>query len=160
MAKKWTKGIVGLAAIGAAAAGILYMKNKKDNEDLEDEFSDDFEDLDFDLDDDLDDTSEREYVPLNNGSSEEETEDSSAEKIPDRERPLWLFSGVFRRRFRQILCFEKSPTFRFVILHNTLESNDLRKHTSSKPLKSGKSLFLTKFSAADFLSRHPSKLPF
>ena len=24
MAKKWTKGIVGLAAIGAAAAGILY----------------------------------------------------------------------------------------------------------------------------------------
>lgn len=29
MAKKWTKGIVGLAAIGAAAAGILYMKNKK-----------------------------------------------------------------------------------------------------------------------------------
>lgn len=29
MAKKWTKGIVGLAAIGAAAAGILYMKNKR-----------------------------------------------------------------------------------------------------------------------------------
>ena len=49
MAKKWTKGIVGLAAIGAAAAGILYMKNKKDNEELEDEFADDFEDLDFDL---------------------------------------------------------------------------------------------------------------
>ena len=45
MAKKWTKGIVGLAAIGAAAAGILYMKNKKDNEDLEDEFADDFEDI-------------------------------------------------------------------------------------------------------------------
>ena len=70
MAKKWTKGIVGLAAIGAAAAGILYMKNKKDNEELEDEFADDFEDLDFDL-DDLSDTSGREYVPLNNGSSEE-----------------------------------------------------------------------------------------
>ena len=35
MAKKWTKGIVGLAAIGAAAAGILYMKNKKDEQTLE-----------------------------------------------------------------------------------------------------------------------------
>ena len=75
MAKKWTKGIVGLAAIGAAAAGILYMKNKKDNEDLDDEFADDFEDLDFDLDDDLSDTSGREYVPLNNGSSEEAASD-------------------------------------------------------------------------------------
>ena len=81
MAKKWTKGIVGLAAIGAAAAGILYMKNKKDNEDLEDEFADDFEDLDFDLDDDLSDTSGREYVPLNNAVSSEETDaDSSSEE--------------------------------------------------------------------------------
>lgn len=80
MAKKWTKGIVGLAAIGAAAAGILYMKNKKDNEDLEDEFADDFEDLDFDLDDDLSDTSGREYVPLNNTPSEDKTEKVSAEE--------------------------------------------------------------------------------
>ena len=82
MAKKWTKGIVGLAAIGAAAAGILYMKNKKDNEDLEDEF----EDLDFDLDDDLSDTSGREYVPLNNAVSSEETDaDSSSEENSSEE---------------------------------------------------------------------------
>ena len=64
--------------------------------------------------------------------------DSSAEEIPDRERLLGRFSGVFRRSFRQILCFEKSPTFRFVILHNTLESNDLRKHTSDMTEKVGK----------------------
>ena len=86
MAKKWTKGIVGLVAIGAAAAGILYMKNKKDNEDLEDEFADDFEDLDFDLDDDLSDTSGREYVPLNNAVSSEETDaDSSSEENSSEE---------------------------------------------------------------------------
>lgn len=84
MAKKWTKGIVGLAAIGAAAAGILYMKNKKDNEDLEDEFADDFEDLDFDLDDDLSDTSGREYVPLNNAVSSEETEAVSENPEDDK----------------------------------------------------------------------------
>ena len=71
MAKKWTKGIVGLAAIGAAAAGILYMKNKKDNEDL---------------DDDLSDTSGREYVPLNNAVSSEETDaDSSSEENSSEE---------------------------------------------------------------------------
>ena len=80
---KWKKGIVGLAAIGAAAAGILYMKNKKENEDLEDEFGDDFEDLDFDLDDDLGDTSGREYVPLNNASHSESAKGEAVEQKPE-----------------------------------------------------------------------------
>ena len=49
---KWSKKLLGLAAIGSAAAGLVYyLKKSKKNED--DDFNDDFEDEDFDLDNDL-----------------------------------------------------------------------------------------------------------
>ncbi len=49
---KWRKKLLGLAAIGSAAAGLVYyFKEVKKNED--DDFNDDFEDEDFDLDNDL-----------------------------------------------------------------------------------------------------------
>ena len=43
---KWSKKLLGLAAIGSAAAGLVYyLKKSKKNED--DDFNDDFEDEDF-----------------------------------------------------------------------------------------------------------------
>ena len=60
---KWSKKLLGLAAIGSAAAGLVYyLKKSKKNED--DDFNDDFEDEDFDLDNDLQPV-DRGYVDLN-----------------------------------------------------------------------------------------------
>ncbi len=91
------KRLLGLAAVGgAAAAGVIYYLNKSDKSG--DDFLDDLDD-DFDLDDDLNPAAEREYVSLNtdakaenkeedgeaqagdeeNGSSAEETEDTPAD---------------------------------------------------------------------------------
>ena len=72
---KWSKKLLGLAAIGSAAAGLVYyLKKSKKNED--DDFNDDFEDEDFDLDNDLQPV-DRGYVDLNAGKvSPEETDET------------------------------------------------------------------------------------
>jgi len=49
---KWIKKLLGLAAIGSAAAGLVYYFKKSKKDEGED-FNDDFEDEDFDLDNDL-----------------------------------------------------------------------------------------------------------
>lgn len=71
---KWIKRLLGLAAIGGAAAGLVYYFKSK-NVDA-DEFEDCFEDNDFDLDSDLK-PADREYVSLTPAA---DTED--AEKVP------------------------------------------------------------------------------
>lgn len=60
---KWSKKLLGLAAIGSAAAGLVYYFKKSKKWD-EDDFNDDFEDEDFDLDNDLQPV-DRGYVNLN-----------------------------------------------------------------------------------------------
>ena len=60
---KWSKKLLGLAAIGSAAAGLVYYL-KKSKKDEDDDFNDDFEDEDFDLDNDLQPV-DRGYVDLN-----------------------------------------------------------------------------------------------
>nr|WP_296093476.1 hypothetical protein [uncultured Dorea sp.] len=72
---KWSKKILGLAAIGSAAAGLVYYFKKSKKWD-EDDFNDDFEDEDFDLDNDLQPV-DRGYVNLN--ASKETTEDADSE---------------------------------------------------------------------------------
>lgn len=59
----WGKRLLGLAAVGGAAAGLVYYLKSKENIDMDD-FDDDFEDDDFDLDNDLKPVTDREYVPL------------------------------------------------------------------------------------------------
>ena len=80
--KDWIKKVLGLAAIGSAAAGLVYYF-KKSRKDDEEDFNDDFEDDDFDLDNDLQPV-DRGYVDLNAGkttSSEEDTaEDTASEE--------------------------------------------------------------------------------
>lgn len=71
---KWIKRLLGLAAIGGAAAGLVYYFKSK-NVDV-DEFEDCFEDNDFDLDSDLK-PADREYVSLTPAADTEE-----AEKVP------------------------------------------------------------------------------
>ncbi len=63
---KWIKKLLGLAAIGSAAAGLVYYFKKSKKDEGED-FNDDFEDEDFDLDNDLQPV-DREYVDLNAGT--------------------------------------------------------------------------------------------
>lgn len=61
--RDWGKKLLGLAAIGGAAAGAIYYLKKiksTDNDVLEN----DFEDEDFDLDEDLKPVTDREYVSL------------------------------------------------------------------------------------------------
>ena len=75
---KWGKRLLGLAAIGgAAAAGTFYYLKKKDMVNADD-FEDDYEDEDFDLDSDLKPVSDREYVPLNSVSNEAVKEETPA----------------------------------------------------------------------------------
>ena len=59
---KWMKKLLGLAAIGSAAAGLVYYFKKSKKDEGED-FNDDFEDEDFDLDNDLQPV-DRGYVDL------------------------------------------------------------------------------------------------
>ena len=81
---KWSKKLLGLAAIGSAAAGLVYyLKKSKKNKD--DDFNDDFEDEDFDLDNDLQPV-DRGYVDLNAAKTtteEDSTEDTSADNTED-----------------------------------------------------------------------------
>ena len=81
---KWLKSLLGIAAIGGAAAGLFYFL-KKSNSDLEDEFDDVFEDEDFDLDNDLKPAADREYVSLN---SQTKTEESVEEVETLEEAPV------------------------------------------------------------------------
>ena len=70
---KWMKKLLGLAAIGSAAAGLVYYF-KKSKKDVDEDFNDDFEDEDFDLDNDIH-QFDRGYVDLNAGkASPEEAE--------------------------------------------------------------------------------------
>lgn len=72
---KWMKKLLGLAAIGSAAAGLVYYF-KKSKKDVDEDFNDDFEDEDFDLDNDLQPV-DRGYVDLNAGkASPEEADDA------------------------------------------------------------------------------------
>ena len=78
---KWGKRLLGLAAIGgAAAAGTFYYLKKKDMVN-----ADDFEDEDFDLDSDLKPVSDREYVPLNSVSKEAAEEETPEVSEDDSE---------------------------------------------------------------------------
>ena len=75
---KWLKRLLGIAAIGGAAAGVFYYFKKSDS-DMEDEFEDEFEDEDFDLDNDLKPAADREYVSLNSQPKTEEVAEEVAE---------------------------------------------------------------------------------
>ena len=61
---KWIKRVLGLAAVGSAAAGLYYYLKKSSSDNTDDDM-DDFEDEDFDLDNDLKPVGDREDVPLN-----------------------------------------------------------------------------------------------
>lgn len=77
---KWSKRLLGLAAMGSAIAGLVYYLKKSDSP-KEEEMTDDFEDEDFDLDHDLKPVSDREYVPLNTQpKTEEAVKDDEAEE--------------------------------------------------------------------------------
>lgn len=71
---KWGKKLLGLAAIGGAAAGLVYYLKSKEELDLDD-FDDELDDDDFDLDNDLKPVGERGYVPL---TPKKEAEDADA----------------------------------------------------------------------------------
>ncbi len=75
---KWLKRLLGLAAIGGAAAGVFYFL-KKSESDIEEEFEDVFEDEDFDLDNDLKPASDREYVSLTPQAEAEAVEETVEE---------------------------------------------------------------------------------
>ena len=74
---KWMKKLLGLAAIGSAAAGLVYYF-KKSKKDVDEDFNDDFEDEDFDLDNDLQPV-DRGYVDLNAGKASLEEADDAEE---------------------------------------------------------------------------------
>ena len=88
---KWIKRVLGLAAVGSAAAGLYYYL-KKSSSDTTDDDMDEFEDEDFDLDNDLKPVGDREYVPLNTPAKESgeakmdsEPEEDSTEEAPREE---------------------------------------------------------------------------
>lgn len=83
---KWLKRLLGIAAIGGAAAGLFYFLKKSDS-DFEDEFDDVFEDEDFDLDNDLKPASDREYVSLNAQQKAEEVAEETTEEAASEEEP-------------------------------------------------------------------------
>ncbi len=89
---KWIKRVLGLAAVGSAAAGLYYYLKKSSSDNTDDDM-DDFEDEDFDLDNDLKPVGDREYVPLNTppkgGSDAKEAdaeEEATAEPSADEDK--------------------------------------------------------------------------
>lgn len=78
---KWGKKLLGLAAIGGAAAGLVYYLKSKEELDLDD-FDDELDDDDFDLDNDLKPVGERGYVPLTPKKEAEGTDASDDEEAP------------------------------------------------------------------------------
>lgn len=79
---KWGKKLLGLAAIGGAAAGLVYYLKSKEELDLDD-FDDELDDDDFDLDNDLKPVGERGYVPLTPKKEAEYADASDDEKAPE-----------------------------------------------------------------------------
>ena len=79
---KWGKKLLGLAAIGGAAAGLVYYLKSKEELDLDD-FDDELDDDDFDLDNDLKPVGERGYVPLTPKKEVEDADASDDEKAPE-----------------------------------------------------------------------------
>lgn len=75
--EKWLKRLLGITAISALIAGIVYYF--KQSSVSEDDFEDMFEDEDFDLDNDLKPVGDREYVSLTPKTSEEKEEEAAAE---------------------------------------------------------------------------------
>lgn len=86
MSKKFAKILGGLAAVGAAAAGIFYWYKKKNfEEDFEDEFNEDFEAEEFELDEDLKEVSDRGYTTLTPSSEAEAKEEPASEETASDE---------------------------------------------------------------------------
>lgn len=85
---KFLKRVLGIAAIGAAVAGVVYYL--KQNQVSDEDFEDEFEDEDFDLDNDLKPVGDREYVSLTPKTSEEEaetdSETASSENVSEEEK--------------------------------------------------------------------------
>ena len=79
---KWGNKLLGLAAIGGAAAGLVYYLKSKEELDLDD-FDDELDDDDFDLDNDLKPVGERGYVPLTPKKEAEDADASDDEKAPE-----------------------------------------------------------------------------
>ena len=88
---KWGKKLLGLAAIGGAAAGLVYYLKSKEELDLDDfddeldddDFDDELDDDYFDLDNDLKPVGERGYVPLTPKKEVEDADASDDEEAPD-----------------------------------------------------------------------------
>ena len=76
---KWGKKLLGLAAIGGAAAGLVYYLKSKEELDLDD-FDDELDDDDFDLDNDLKPVGD---VPLTPKKEAEDADASDDEKAPE-----------------------------------------------------------------------------
>ncbi len=83
---KWMKKLLGLAAIGSAAAGLVYYF-KKSKKDVDEDFNDDFEDEDFDLDNDLQPV-DRGYVDLNAGKASRKKQTMQKKQRPAK--ILWM----------------------------------------------------------------------
>ena len=79
---KWGKKLLGLAAIGGAAAGLVYYLKSKEEIDLDD-FEDELDDDDFDLDNDLKPVGERGYVPLTPKKEAEEADSEADKEAPE-----------------------------------------------------------------------------
>ena len=79
---KWVKRLLSLAAIGSAAAGLIYYV-KKIYKGRDEDLEDDFEDDDFDLDSDLKPVGDREYVPLNPKPEETDSADDAEADTAD-----------------------------------------------------------------------------
>ena len=84
---KWVKRLLSLAAIGSAAAGLIYYF-KKIYKGRDEDLEDDFEDDDFDLDSDLKPVGDREYVPLTPKADDagEEAPAGEASEEPKKKR--------------------------------------------------------------------------
>ena len=82
---KWIKKLLGLAAIGSAAAGLVYYF-KKSKKDVDEDFNDDFEDEDFDLDkaspeetEDVENTAEAEEAEADEDTPDADTHEDEAD---------------------------------------------------------------------------------
>ena len=82
---KWGKKLLGLAAIGGAAAGLVYYLKSKEELDLDD-FDDELDDDDFDLDNDLKPVGERGYVPLTPKDADASDDEKAPEAVEEADK--------------------------------------------------------------------------